>query len=141
MQRILKLLTSLTVLLLTGQFNLVFASQPDVPLTIDYPSPIVSEFNFENDNNIYPDKSNFKILNAITMSNTDGERWATLTIKNAASGRRIFKSGHILALFADGNRAYPLSEDQTFDAKETISLTLQFSNNSFPILKLYTRSN
>lgn len=116
-----------------------FAKQPDGALTIDYPIPTVGEFNFPNEDKIYPTQSDFVIQNVITMSNDAGERWATVTLRNKASGQRILKSNQLLALFANGERVYPVFQEQSFSAKETITMTVYFGENDFPILSLYTR--
>ena len=69
---------------------------------------------FRNDDRIYPEKSQFEIIHALTMSNEQGERWATITLQNMAGGRRILESNHLLALFADGKRVFPRMEDEVF---------------------------
>jgi len=95
--------------------------------------------NFPNDNEIYPDKSDFKIIHLVTMSNELGDRYATVTLKNLSTGRRIFKQNHIMALFADGSRLSPAIAEAVVDGKESVSITLYFGEHKFPILTLYTR--
>ncbi|WP_196140794.1 hypothetical protein [Aliikangiella sp. G2MR2-5] len=96
---------------------------------------------FRNDNKVYPEKSQFKVIHALTMSNEQGERWATVTIKNMAGGRRIFEANHLLALFANGKRIFPDMQEELFDSKETRSVTVYFGNSRFPILSIVTREN
>ena len=95
---------------------------------------------FPNPNNIRPEVSDFSVLHTVTMSDETGERWATVTLTNQAKGRRIIKSEHVMALFADGTRINPISVEKVFKANETNSLTIYFGNSRFPILKVYTRS-
>ncbi|MCW8877542.1 MAG: hypothetical protein OQK51_10840 [Kangiellaceae bacterium] len=94
---------------------------------------------FRNDDKVYPEKSQFEIIHALTMSNEQGERWATITFQNKAGGRRILESDHLLALFADGKRVFPRMEDEIFERKEIRSITVPFGNSKFPILTLVTR--
>jgi len=94
---------------------------------------------FPNDSRIYPDKSDFKILNSIIMSNLKGERWATITVTNQAQGKRTLNQDQVLALFADGTRRFPLTFTQEFKSEQTVSLIINFGTNKFPILKIMTR--
>lgn len=95
---------------------------------------------FPNDNRIYANKSDFKILHNIIMSNIKGERWATITVTNLAHGRRSFNQDQVLALFADGTRRFPLSFSRDFKSDQTISVLINFGENQFPILKVMTRN-
>ncbi|WP_144394954.1 hypothetical protein [Pleionea sediminis] len=94
---------------------------------------------FKNDEKLYPEASDFKIIHSVTMSNERGERWATLTISNQATGRRILKNHHIMAVFANGKRRFPIIDENTFESNETLSLSVYFGKSKFPILKLLTR--
>ena len=95
---------------------------------------------FPNDSHTLPDKSDFKLLNSIIMSNLKGERWATITVKNLAQGRRTLNQDQVLALFADGTRRFPLSFTQEFKSEQTTSLIINFGTSKFPILKIMTRN-
>lgn len=94
---------------------------------------------FPNNDRIYPDKSDFQLLHQIVMSNTKGERWVTLTIKNTAIGRRSFQKNQVLAIMADGSRRFPLSFSQEFKANEILSIPINFGSSQFPILRIETR--
>ncbi|TQV77504.1 hypothetical protein FLL45_06055 [Aliikangiella marina] len=115
------------------------AQEPYNALTVDHPIPSFGEYSFPNDQKIQPAKSDFHIENVITMSNPEGERWAAVTLTNQSAGQRIFKPNQLLALFADGQRLFPMSQEHTFDARERVTLTLYFGENNFPILSIYTR--
>jgi hypothetical protein len=95
--------------------------------------------NFANDEKIFADRSDFTIVHSVHMSNIEGERWATITVANTASGKRILSNQHLLALFADGSRRYPLHFSEEFKARETKSLLIRFETDRFPILKIMTR--
>ncbi|MCG9761580.1 hypothetical protein L1D50_21135 [Pseudoalteromonas sp. Isolate6] len=109
-------------------------------LTIDNVVPNNMALAFANDANIYPDSSDFKVLNAVLMSNESGERWAVVTLKNQSSGRRTLTHKHLLALTANGQRIAPMKLSENFDGGETLSLTLAFGENKFPLLSVYTRN-
>lgn len=91
---------------------------------------------FENEQNKQAKKSNFTLKNYALMSNDAGERWAVVTLQNNASGTRFFDNEHLLALFADGQRNFPLAIQSSFKGKEIKSFTLSFGKNKFPILEL-----
>lgn len=95
---------------------------------------------FPNDSNIFADKSDFHLLHTIIMSNTKGERWATITVSNKANGRRSFHQDQVLALLADGSRRLPLSFSREFKSGETASVLVNFGLSQFPILKIMTRN-
>lgn len=97
------------------------------------------DFQFPNDNNIYPDISDFEIINYVTMSNEQGVRKATVTLHNSSTGNRIFVSKQIMALFANGDRLSPIERKITFKGKEAQTVTLHFGNHNYPILSIYTR--
>lgn len=97
------------------------------------------EFNFPNNDNIYPDKSDFKVINYVSMSNEYGQRKVTVTLQNTSTGDRIFVSDHIMALYANGHRSSPSEKKIRFKGKEVQTLTLSFSTSEFPILQIYTR--
>ncbi|WP_462156367.1 hypothetical protein [Pseudoalteromonas piscicida] len=129
--------------IITGLWLLAFAvnaQAAEEALTIDSVVPNNMELAFPNDTNIYPDISDFKVLNAVLMSNENGERWAMITIKNQSSGRRTLTQKHLLALTANGQRIAPMKLSESFDGGETLSLTLAFGENKFPLLNVYTRN-
>lgn len=97
------------------------------------------DFQFPNDENIYPDISDFEVVNYVTMSNEQGDRRVTVTLTNRSSGNRIFVSEQIMALFANGDRLSPIETKVTFKGRETQTLTLSFGNHHYPILKVYTQ--
>ena len=125
------------ILLLISSFSL--AANNDV-LSLDRVDVGQVKFAFENDSNIYPDESEFNIDHFVLMSNDNGERWGILTITNQSSGRRELQAKHIMALFADGSRYFPINFKQPFNGNETQSITLNFGENKFPILSVYTRN-
>ncbi|GAA0197828.1 hypothetical protein GCM10009123_01310 [Kangiella japonica] len=133
-----KKLLLLTTLLLASQASQLSANDRNA-LSIDRAISSDIEFNFPNDDNIYPDKSDFKVVNYVTMSNEYGQRKVTVTLQNTSSGDRIFVSEQIMALYANGHRSSPLEKKIRFKGREVQTLTLSFSTSEFPILQVYTR--
>ncbi|GAA4348691.1 hypothetical protein [Kangiella taiwanensis] len=109
-------------------------------LTIDKSVNQDLEFQFPNDNSVYPEISDFEVVNYVTMSNEYGERKVTITLHNTSTGNRIFVSDQVMALYANGERVTPYQEKVSFKGKETQTLTLTFNSSKYPILKVYTRN-
>ena len=107
-------------------------------LIVDRVVPNNLELAFPNDKGVKPKSSDFKLINYVAMSNELGERWAVLTLRNSSTGGRILENGHIMALFADGNRKIPQVFKESFEGNETQSITVSFGENKFPILSITT---
>lgn len=133
-----KKLLLLTTILLASQASQLSANDRNA-LSIDRAISSDIEFNFPNDDNIYPHKSDFKVVNYVTMSNEYGQRKVTVTLQNTSTGDRIFVSDQIMALYANGRRSSPFEKKIRFKGKEVQTLTLSFSTSEFPILQVYTR--
>jgi hypothetical protein len=133
-----KKLLLLTTILLASQASQLSANDRNA-LSIDRAISSDIEFNFPNDDNIYPHKSDFKVVNYVTMSNEYGQRKVTVTLQNTSTGDRIFVSDQIMALYANGHRSSPFEKKIRFKGREVQTLTLSFSTSEFPILQVYTR--
>lgn len=109
-------------------------------ITIDRVVPNSIELAFPNKRNLQPELSDFAVDNVVLMSNKAGERWAVLTLTNQASGRRTLDHKQVMALVANGARILPVSFAQSFNANETLTVTLSFGESKFPLLSVYTRT-
>lgn len=109
-------------------------------LNVDRVASQSSEFSFPNRSGINPINSDFKVENYVLMSNSSGQRWAVVTLKNLSSGHRIFDRSQLVALFADGESANPLAYESNFRGLETQSITLSFGEHKFPILSIYANN-
>ena len=107
-------------------------------LSIDQYIPNEIRWYFPNESNIHPEKSDFAVLNYVPMSNKLGERWAVITVENRSSGTRILTQNHLLGLFADGVRKMPKEFRRPFEGKESLSVSINFGINKFPILGVYS---
>jgi hypothetical protein len=113
----------------------------DDALSIDRVVPQNFELAFPNESNIQPEQSDFKINSFALMSNDEGERWAVVTATNLASGKRSLSQKHIMAIVANGKRVAPSEFLYSFNAHETLSLTINFGESKFPLLSVYSRAN
>ncbi|GAA4364863.1 hypothetical protein [Kangiella marina] len=131
--------------LLTALISLTFSTVSHAKdyerdaLTIDKSVNQDIEFQFPNDDNRYPELSDFEVVNYVTMSNEYGDRKVVVTLRNNSSGNRIFVSDQIMALYANGQRISPYETKVSFKGRETQTLTLSFDSSKFPILTIYTR--
>lgn len=114
-----------------------FASDIEV-LTVDRTVAKNLQLSFPNDNNIQPDKSEFKIINYVLMSSESGERWVTITLENTSSGTRSLEREHLMGLFANGKRKSPMSYPLSFKGNEIQTFSVSFGESKFPILAVYT---
>lgn len=129
-------------LLLTSLHASVFAEHPvsNSVLSIDEPVPFDNALRFPDERRLAPAISDFEITSRLMMSSDNGERWATVSIRNNSAHQRLFDHTHIIAVFADGDKRHPLEVQQKFSGHEEITLTINFGFSKFPILRLLTRS-
>lgn len=131
----------LTIMLMLNHTNVSgYDFTTDDVLVVDEPIPDATVFDFPEEDVLDPKLSEFIILTSLMMSSSSGERWATVTIKNTNSHRRILDEDHIVAVFANGDRRNPVRLKHSFKGHEEISLTLSFGMHKFPILRLLTRN-
>lgn len=128
-----KLIGLMTVMVSTSLFA-------NTPLTFDRALPRGVDFTFPNDKNKRPNVSDFELLHFAPLSSESGERWAVVTLKNTASGRRILSKKDLLALLADGRRIYPLDVSHSFKPGEILSLSIEFGQSHFPIVAIYAQN-
>ena len=109
-------------------------------LTVDRIVSNKLELAFPNVKNLKPKPSDFELVNYVIMSNELGERWAVLTLTNTSTGNRMLEQGHLMALFADGERKNPLEFKLNFEGRETQSISVSFGESKFPILTISSGS-
>ena len=116
---------------------------PNEVITIDPVSPKFQAYPFIDDNlereKDLPDSSDVVIINQSLMSNEAGERWATVTLKNSAKGKRIFSEKNIYAMYADGSKGKPYQVRVKLNGGEIGSSLFYFGKHKFPILYVFTR--
>jgi hypothetical protein len=132
-----RIITGSLVILLVGLYD---SNASEQALSIETRVPSSVELAFPNESGLAPELSEFQVLSFVPMSNEAGERWAVLTIKNLASGRRTLSQKHLMALTADGNRINPNEVVQSFLADETLSIVVNFGERKFPLLSVFSRT-
>lgn len=95
---------------------------------------------FCEENIVEPDKNDFQILDYNVMSSEDGHRYSLVTIKNTSSGQRILTEEHLVAIHANCFSHNPLPFRQKFSGRETITKSIDFGNNQFPIIKIISET-
>ncbi|WP_153914496.1 hypothetical protein [Shewanella sp. TC10] len=108
-------------------------------LTVDRSVSGSFQSSFDNPQKVFADISDFQVINCVLMSNDKGERWAVITVNNTANGQRTLNQKHLLALFANGDRIMPAAFTTRFERNESLSITINFGENKFPILEVYSR--
>lgn len=112
----------------------------DEILTIDEPVSESLNLEFSDADELVAKMGEFKVLSTILMSNLSGERWATVTIKNVSSHQRLLDREHIIAIFADGEKRYPVQAEHKFSGNEEVTMIISFGKSKFPILGLSVRN-
>lgn len=108
--------------------------------SIDDPVPADLNLEFDNDDDLEPKASDFKIVSSVLMSSPAGERRATITIKNTSNHQRLFDKEHIIAVFADGSKRTPFHVEHKFSGQEQVTLLLNFGLSRYPILKVIVKN-
>jgi len=129
----------LALLAFHSNTNADIYSQDEI-LTIDKSIPGSINLEFSNASDLEPKISEFKVLSSILMSNTIGERLATVTIKNQSSHQRLLDREHIIAIFANGEKRNPTQAKHKFSGTEEITIIINFGKSKFPILRVNIRN-
>lgn len=85
-----------------------------------------------------PRKSDFEIVDYDLLSSEGGERYAIMNIRNTSSGQRILRKENLVAIFANCNSLYPENINQSLSGRETVTKSISFGINQFPIIKIIT---
>lgn len=96
-------------------------------------------YQFQYDDKLLPEPSDFTLANYAVLSDNVGQRWALVTVKNTSSGARIVTEKNIVATFASGERSYPLDFRERIKGHEVRSFAVNFGANAFPILMIEMR--
>ncbi|WP_333608650.1 hypothetical protein [Arsukibacterium sp.] len=70
------------------------------------------------------------------MAANNGERVALVTLRNGASGQRIFNQEHIVAVLGDCSRMLPIAFELRLNAREQRSIQIHFGQQQQPVLQL-----
>jgi len=109
-------------------------------LTIDKPVAESINLEFSNASDLEPKIGKFEVLSSVLMSNTNGERWATVTLKNQSSHQRLLDREHIIAIFANGEKRNPIQAKHKISGDEETTIIINFGESKFPILRVSIRN-
>ncbi len=115
-----------------GDSVLYFTPSPSQPAQL--------YFKYNANDELVPDKSDFKLIGYEPMSNVIGERWALVTISNTSSGSRFLQDAQIVATFANGQQSKAVNLNERFSGMEVRTMPIMFGQNDFPIVKIETKS-
>lgn len=92
--------------------------------------------NCEHDKHITPKRSALVLDNYALMAANNGERVALVTLRNGATGTRIYNQEHIVAVLGDCSRILPRAFEIRLEAQEQRSLQIYFGKQLQPVLQL-----
>jgi len=124
------------------QVRQVSRGNKDTLLLFDENTPKFENFYFDikEYERLKPRPNDFELIEFAPMSSKHGERWAMVTLRNTAKGRRFFKREYLVATFANKHQAYPgASLNDEIDGEETRTITVSFGTYKFPIILLETQ--
>lgn len=109
----------------------------DTNLRFDTPvNPDIQALHFNQKEILKPKANDLELIETAPMSNELGERWVLITLRNKASGQRLFQNENIVATFANGEQAYAKDLNETLKARESLTKTVFFGRHRFPIIRL-----
>jgi hypothetical protein len=117
----------------------VYRENKDTLLLFDENTPKFENFylDIKEYERLKPRPNDFELIEFAPMSNKRGERWAMVTVRNTAKGRRFLKREYIVATFANKHQAYPsASLDDEIEGEESLTITIPFGTYKFPIVLL-----
>lgn len=129
-----KLLCSILLTLATTQLQ----ASNDVDSVLHFtPTPFKGvELNCERDKHITPKRGDLILENYALMAANNGERVALVTLRNGASGQRIFNQEHIVAVLGDCSRMLPIAFEVRLSGREQRSIQIHFGQQQQPVLQL-----
>ena len=135
----------LSVLIVVPVILVAGGIYPNEVITVDPVSPQFQQYPFI-DKDLHhqkdlPERSDVVIVYQTLMSNEAGERWATVTLKNRAAGKRIFTERNIYAMYADGSKGKPYQSRVILEGNEVGTHLFYFGKHKFPILYVFTEAN
>lgn len=105
------------------------------------PSPFQNtELNCQRDKDVVPRRSDLVLDHYALLAADNGERVATITVTNGASGQRMFNQEHLVAIMADCSSIYPQSFELTLAAGQQETFQIYFGRRAQPVLQLISNS-
>ncbi len=127
-----------TAILIMGVSVLSFAQSPGSEHTLRFEfTPVKNTpLHCENPLRIKPSKNDFELVDYSFMSSEAGERYALVTLKNTATGIRIFNEQHVVVIYGNCSYKKPHPIEEKFTNQETKTLMIKLGVSRFPALAL-----
>jgi len=94
---------------------------------------------FEIEEDLYPTRSSFEILDFAFLSNEAGERWALAIVYNNVREPRTFTENQLIGFFASGEHRGPLKLATRIEGGKSETIMIPFGKSKMPLVKLMTR--
>lgn len=111
----------------------------EAALFMDKKIPDTEKLKIKESDHWLPKAGDFELVSYQLMSNSCGERFALVTIKNISAGTSAIKPGNIVALMMDGTKRVSQTKKR-IDGFKMVSFTMSFGKNKTPIAKLLSKT-
>jgi len=113
--------------------------EPNDALHFDRPIAKELPIEFQVEEDLYPTRGEFKIVDFAFLSSESGDRWAMVILQNQARDSRTFTEDHLIGFFADGRHRKPLRLRESVEGSKTETIMIPFGVSDTPLVKLLTR--
>ena len=109
--------------------------------TLRFDRPIAKELpiEFQVEEDLYPTRSEFEIVDFAFLSSESGGRWAMVIVQNQARDSRTFTEDQLIGFFADSRHRKPIRLRERVEGSKTETLMIPFGDSDTPLVKLMTR--
>ncbi len=94
---------------------------------------------FEIEEDLYPTRSSFEIVEFAFLSNEAGERWALAVVYNNVREPRTFTENQLIGFFASGEHRSPQKLSTRIEGGKSETIMIPFGKSNMPLVKLMTR--
>ncbi len=114
-------------------------TEPNKALFFDKPVAKEMAIQFEIEEDLYPTRSSFEIVDFAFLSNEAGERWALAVVLNNVREPRTFSENQLIGFFASGEYRGPLNLSTRIEGGKSETIMIPFGKSKMPLVKLMTR--
>jgi len=115
--------------------------EPELNKALFFDKQVAKEMpiQFEIEEDLYPTRSSFEIVDFAFLSNEAGERWALVVARNTVREPRTFTENQLIGFFASGAHRRPLKLATRIEGGKQETIMIPFGESSMPLVKLMTR--
>ena len=113
--------------------------EPNDALHFDRPIAKELPIEFQVEEDLYPTRSEFKIVDFAFLSSESGDRCAMVIVQNQARDSRAFTEDQLIGLFADGRHRKPIRLRERVEGSKIETLMIPFGDSDTPLVKLIIR--